>query len=260
MSKFLERLDRINRGATTTTMGFGAASSSETVPSMALLGILKDGKKLEEEASVLASIGADGAIIDLENSEQIIKKMPNIEGLPWGVRAEDINADKARDYKEKGCDFIGLDPSGADVEALIDEDMGYLLYIQPDIDDRSLRGIEDLPVDAVVVPLQSNGSPLTLESLIKIGSVRTMLSGYLLLEVAEPRTPWELKVLKDMGVDGLVVNASSGEILKDLKESLTALPKRQRTRGARPSPLLPQGGYSLGQAPSQDDDGDDDEF
>ena len=260
MSKFLERLDRINRGATTITMGFGAAASSEAVPSMALLGILKDAKKLEDEASVLASIGADGALIDLENSEQLIKKIPNLEGLPWGIRARHINADKARDYKEKGCDFIGLDPSGTDVEALVDEDIGYLLYIQPDMDDRSLRGIEDLPVDAVVVPLQSDGSPLTLESLIKIGSIRTMLSSYLLLEVAGPMTPWELKVLKDTGVDGLVVNVSSGKILKELKESLTDLPKRQRTKGARPSPLLPLGGYSLRQAPSQDDDGDDDEF
>ena len=255
MSKFLDRLERVNRGATT-PLGFGAGARPERIPPMALLGTLSGPRKSLQGASTLARIGADGALVTGMDIDAVPKTLAQtLDKIPWGIRVEELNGHQVTQCREKGCDFLAFEPEKALLGALEDEDTGYILYIQPDMEERYLRAIDDLPLDAVLLSMRSLEPPLTLEHLITIGSVRSNLSKYLLLEIPGVLTTAELEGLRDIGIDGLVVDATatSAEELEGLHERLMALPRRPRGRAQKPSAIIPHTGYSP-EAPSQDEE------
>jgi hypothetical protein len=179
--------------------------------------------------------------------------------VPWGISVETLNGEQATQCREKGCDFLAFGPEKTLLGALEDEDTAYILNIQPDMEERYLRAIEDLPVDAVLLPMRSLEPPLTLEHLITIGSVRANFSKYMLLEIPAVLTAGELEGLRDIGIDGLVVDATttSAEDLEGLKERLLALPRRARSRAQKPSAVIPHTGYSLGSASADEEDEED---
>ena len=158
MSKFLDRLDKVNRGAPA-PMGFGAAVRTEKLPSMALLGSISDTKKAGQAASALAKIGADGAVINGMSTEDVLHRVAkNLGDVPWGLMVGELKGDDAANYKEKGCDFLAFGPEAALLGAFEDEDTGYLLCIPPDMEERYLRAVDDLPVDAALLSSEVRGA------------------------------------------------------------------------------------------------------
>jgi hypothetical protein len=243
MSKLLDRLERINRGAPA-AMGFGAAARAEKVPPMALVGMLSSRDSSAQGASVLAKIGADAALISGGGEGEVPGQVAQaLDSVPWGLRVQGLKGEEASHYREQGCDFLAFEPEGALLGAIEkNENTAYLLCIQPDMETRSLRAIEHLPVDAVLLSLDSVEPPLTLQHLITVGAVRSAFSKYLLLQVPGVLTRGELEALRDMGVNGLVVdaNALSAEELEGMKESLLNLPRPQGSKSRRASAILPR--------------------
>ena len=245
MSKLLDRLDKLGRGPTV-AMGFGAGGRAEKLPGMALLGDLSSGKRQAQAAATLSKIGADGALVSgctdgiPENVAEALKD------VPWGVRASALTGDAATGFRDKGCDFLAFAPDGAQVGALGNEDTGYILCVSQSMDEQALRAIEDLPVDAVLLSLDSVAPPLTIQHLLAIGAVRGSFSKYLLLEAPAELSGEELEGLKDMGVDGLVVDATaaSAKELRALQEGLMALSRRQRNRGRKAGAVQPRDSYA----------------
>ena len=214
---------------------------------MALLGSISGPKRRSEGATSLAKIGADGAIIEGMDIEAVVKELASkLNDVPWGIKVGELTAEQATQYRDKECDFLAFGPGGTQLSALEDGDTAYVLCIEPDMDERYLRAIEDLPVDAVLLPLKSAELPLTVEHLMTIGSVRSAFSKYLLLELSGAPTAAELEALRDIGVDGLVVDATSltRKELAALKERLMALSRRQRTKSKKPNVTLPHSAYS----------------
>ena len=256
MSKFLDRLDKINRG-TPASLGFGVPVRAEKVPSMALLATLTEPAKSAEAASVLARIGADGVLIEGMSIEDVLEGLAqSLDNVPWGLRVHELKGEDVNSYREKGCDFLAFGPENALLGALEDENTGYLLCIPPDMDERYLRAIEDLPVDAALLVMKSVEPPITLQHLITISSVRGAFSKYLLLEIPGTLTTGELEGLRDIGVDGLVVDATalSAEELERLKHRLFTLPRRLRARPSKPRAILPSTTYTPADAPSHEED------
>lgn len=260
MSKLVDRLDRISRG-TVTALGF-AAARAEKVPSMAILGKI-GGSRPERAASSLAGIDADGAIIDGMAIEEVLSKLaPALDNVPWGLRLQELKGDLASTYREQGCDFLAFGAENALAGALGDEETGYLLCIPEDMEERYLPAIEDLPVNAVLMTLNTAKQPLTLEHLLTIGAIRGAFSKYLLLEVSSAPDSGELEGLRDIGVDGLVVDAASSSVkeLQGLKDRVLALPRKQRNKSDKPSAVLPRWAYAGGRpSPQEEPDEDDDE-
>jgi hypothetical protein len=256
MSRFLDRLDRITRGAPV-SIGFGAASRSEKLPSMGLLGRLSDRSKALRGASLLAKIGAEGALIEgMDDEADVSELAQNLKDVPWGGRVGELNAEQVSSYTGKGCDFLVFEPEKVLLDSLGDEDTAYLLYIRPDVDEGYLRGVEGLPIDAVLLDTDGMHPPLTLQHLITISSVRSMMSKYLLLQTRGDLTERELEALRDVGVDGLVVDvpAFSVKKLEGLREKLLSLPRRQRDRAAKRSAVLPAAAYSAADVASDDEE------
>jgi hypothetical protein len=161
--------------------------------------------------------------------------------------------------KEKGCDFLAFEPDKAALTALEDEDTGYVLCIEPDMDEKFLRAIEDLPIDVVLLSAKSMEPPLTVQDLITIGSVRGAFSKYLLLEMPVGLSTGEMEGLRNIGVDGLVVDASSSsaKALEELKDGLLALPKKARNKSPKPGAVLPRTYGFQSASPAEEEEDDD---
>ena len=259
MSRFFDRMERMDRGATT-SMGFGAVahSESEKVPAMGLVGTLSKLGKSAAGAANLAKVGADAALLqDMDGAKVPDRLVKALGEVPWGIKVAHLNEEKARQYKDQGCDFLAFYPEGALLDALSDdEDPGYILCIQPDMAGRSLRAIEQLPVDGVLLSLKPAEPPFTVQHLITIGAIRSAFSKYLLLEVPATLTTRELDGLREIGVDSLVIDADahSVEEIEGLKDRLMNLPKRQQNRPTKASAILPSTGYSLPSGQAQEEE------
>jgi hypothetical protein len=261
MSKFLDRLERITRGASR-SLGFSPAARAEQIPPMALVGLLSNSAKTSEGAAALANIGVDGVLIGSAGVDDVGSQVVEALGsVPWGIRTAQLGSEKSSGYKELGSDFLAFGPEGSQLEALGDEDTAYILCIEREMDERSLRAIEALPVDVVLLRLDPIAHPLTIKHLIEVGAVRRMFSQYLLLEIPGVPSTKELEGLRDMGIDGLVVDAAklSTEEIEGLKGRILALPRRQRNRQDRHAAVLPGTSAPLPGRPSREDDDDDDD-
>ncbi len=262
MSKFLDRLEKINQGAAR-SLGFGASAQAETLPAMALIGALSNSGKSAKGAANLAKIGADGALVQGGNGKAAIKQVGGaLDSVPWGLRVEGLDGKEANSYKEQGCDFLAFGPEKVMLGALGDEDTGYLLCVKPDMDERQLNTVEGLPVDGVLLKLDSAQPPLTIEDLIAIGSVRMAFSKYLLLEMSGVPTARELEALRDIGVNGLVVDADSLPVkkLEELKKRMSSLPKPPKAKSGLASAVLPRMPKAADVLPAQEEEEwDDDE-
>ncbi len=256
MSKLLDIFDKIDRGAPA-PMGFGAAARAEKVPPMALLVILSDASG--EGVSLLERIKPDGVLIEGPVARESLKKLAEALGkVPWGMRFKKFTEKETQRYLKAGCDFLALTPEQAPLGALGYEEVAYFLSIAPNIDERSLRAIQELPVDGVLLSLGSVHRPMTLQHLISVGAVRANLSKYLLLEVSPGLSAKELEGLRDMGVDGLVVDmeSTSEATLTQLKTAILELPKQRTRREGKSSALVPQSSYASTeeQAPDEEEE------
>ena len=256
MSKLLSKLEKINRGSPA-RLGFSTASRTERTPSMALIGRLS--QNYTQGAKRLAKVEADGALLDGGGLESKLPEAAAALGsIPWGIRADGLDGEGARELLEKGCDFFVVSPDKVTVEAVKDDRAAYLLVLPQDADERFLRAIEDLPVDAVIMSLGSPKSPLTLQHLITVCSVRSLFDKYLAVEAPVDLSSKEIEGLRDVGVDALVVDAarSSERTLGNLKEALLSAPRQRRSRSERVSPVLPRGSYAEPSHSHEEDDED----
>ena len=261
MSKLLDKLDRIGRGRTT-SLGFGSAGRAEKLPAMAVVGVLTDSKAYLREAAILSEVGADAVLVEGAIPGKALTDLANkLESIPWGPKVGELGVDEATSFGEAGCDFLAFGPEKALLGAMEGESTGYFLCIDPGMEERFLRTIEDLSVDGVLLPSSSIGLPLTVQHMMTLGVVREAFSKYLFLELPGPLSARELEGLRDMGIDGVVVNPSvlSKEDIEGMISSLKSLPKKQHNRSRRPDAVLPKPGMGFVAGPDIDIDDDDDD-
>ena len=258
MSKFLDRLDRLARGPST-PMGFGASSRVERLPAMGLLASVTE----EQAASgSISSSGVDGFIIKGAIDESNLNSFVSQVGdLPWGMEVDGLNEAIAAGYLERGADFFRFEAIGVEVGALSEEEPAYLLSLPLDSEERTLRGVEDLPVDGVVLSVEASNLPLDLSQLMLLSAVRCMFNKYLLVELPGVVGAGELRGLRDIGVDAVILDVSSveSEALGQLKEDLLNLPRQRKPRASKSDAMLPRNAFRLPATRRQDDEEEEDE-
>lgn len=241
MSKLLDRLDRIARGASR-TLGFATSTSPEPTPSLALLTWV--GNPGKNDVASLAEAHVDAFILPrgVMGVEGLERQLKPLKGATWGVVMEHPERDRVQAYREKECDFLIFDIADTRVDALEEEECGRILRIPADLEEPLLRGLEDLPVDIILLRKPAPEGPLSLAHLLAISNVRSATSRYLLLEWNLELTSRELEHLRDMGVDGLVINIEEVEpsAITMLQERINALPPRKARGEQRPVAVLPR--------------------
>ena len=261
MSKFLDRLEQIGRGAPV-PLGFGV-SRPEKVPGMALVGLISS--EYSTGVSAVAELAPDAALVGAGTGPASVSELTQTLGskLPWGVRATSMTQEEVKAYQESGCDLMAFPLEGTPVAAVATDEIARILCVDPDIEERELRAITALPVDVLLVSMSGHSGPWTLSELAAVGSIsRRAGDKYILVEVSQPPDGKELEALRDIGVHGLVVDVAhvSSEALAGLKKELLEMPRQRPGRRMRRDAILPGSAFLPGEAlDREDDDGEEED-
>jgi hypothetical protein len=243
MSRLIDELNRAVRSISQ-PIGFRAERAASSASRMLLItgldvsaiGVLSD--YVSDANAVLLRPGKTR--LTATAIQKAIEALPDI---PWGGYLEDAGAKKVGMLVEAGCDFIVF-PVASPVTAMPqDEKVGRILQLPSALDDGSLRAINELSVDAVLATDACQaGEPVAWHHLIKIQHLANILTKPLLIPVSLNTDSSELKAIWEAGVDGVVVEAGTGEPegLKKLRKAVSELPPRSARRRGKAEALLPQ--------------------
>ena len=231
MSKLVQHLERLGRDAPA-PMGFGFSARRQPAPQMLLLASCAAPEGLTQEA--LSHL--DGVLLTSLSAEGDIKT----GDTPWGVMLPEVTADAIGCMREKGCDFIALSAGGVHLDSLKDEELGRVMMTPRDLSTEQAHSLGDLPIDAVLLA-EPLSPPLTLQALMDLSALRGEIAKSALVLLSGVPSAWEVECLRDIGVDGVVMDtahAGAAE-LEALKQHILALPRR-RPRGDRAAPSISQ--------------------
>ena len=188
------------------------------------------------------SSGADALVLPLSALESSQSKSAPPEGAVWGIAFDTADGNLVEIAKEKGSDFVIFNLDGVLVDYLSEGDVARVLQIHANLEESLMRGLEDLPVDVILLKRPEPQGPLSLTHLLAISNVRSAMSRYMLLEWDAGLTSHELEQLNDMGIDGIVANLGkmSPSAIGELKENIDKLPPRKARNEQKLGPTLPR--------------------
>jgi hypothetical protein len=200
--------------------------------------------------------GADAVFVDTSQEEvtdKIIKQLAkNKTSMPFGCWLGN-NAGCKADFN-----MLTLD---ADMGGLKNCDAGKVLQVNPEIEDKYLRQLDELPVDAVMMAA-GDGHPiqLSLQKYMQCRRLAAALTRPLLVHVSSSTGDGDLADLWEYGVDGVVidVNAAQAGAIISFRKIIDKLELEGRRRKIRLAPVIPASSGPVGQPeePLPDEDGD----
>jgi len=217
-------------------MGFAAAASSKPSPTMLLLARFSADQA--DKAVEAVRQGADVLLFEGDVA-RLRGKIKEMEDTPAGVFMEALSSDALTSLKEAGVDFVVFKAETTAAEALLDEQCGFVLALEPNPSDTVLRILKDLPLDALV--LASVGQPLTVQRQLELRRMALLSQIPLLVEVPSSLTAAHLRSLRDAETVGVIVEgAAAMGRLAELRQAIDGLPPRSRRgREERPDAMLP---------------------
>ena len=253
MSKFLDRLEQIELG-TSTSMGFGA-SRAQKPPGMALVGLVSGDHS--EGIQTLTGLVPDATLVSGIGVPSVVKDLVQALGsdIPWGARLSSLDEKEAQILEQGGCDLVAFDLQNTAVNAVASEDIARVLCIGMDIESEQLRTIGALPVDVLLLPMADVSAPWSLLDLAAIGKVSSRVDKYILVETSQLPDSKELEALRNIGVHGLVIDVASVETkrLAELKTAMQDMPRRRSGRKERVTAVLPSSAFPGGFSPEREE-------
>ena len=252
MSKLSDAIRRSGRTAPA-PLGFAArvisAAATPTVLCIVRLNS-NDANKAEEAAKK----GADAVIIEGGDAGRVKDFAKKVPGLILGVRPQKAEREQITSLRDAGADFVVLDAESAMADALLEENIGFILLARSDADDTRLRLLSDLNLDAIVPP--SPDGALTIERLLEFRRFSALGRTPLLVEVSGDAEASSVQALRESGVAGVIIEGSSLGKLEKLRAAIAALPPRRRMREERREVSIPA--PAIAGHDHDDDDFDDD--
>lgn len=247
MSKLSDRIRKTNH-TEPAPMGFAPIARTSS-PTMLTLVRLAAGDAAK--AADAAAKGADGVIVDGLEPKKLKGQDGKANGVVFGVRLQKAERNIVLSLKEAGADFAVVDIASAAADALLEENIGYVLLVPAEADDTRLRLIADLGVDALLV--QAPAQPVTVEGMLELRRIAALSRTPLLADVPADADATLLQILRDSGVAGVVIEGSALGKLASLRERIAALPARGRRQEAHADATVPaQASHDHG----EDDDED----
>ena len=250
MSKFIELLERVGDTAPS-PLGFAAATGRDAALQMALLASVAAADVVEDPGIA----DADAAALLVETEYPLPDAAARVlKDKLWGVRLVPSPAaytvEQVEALVEQGCDFVVLESMDSVAAILNDEDLGTVVVLAADADEETSRAVAGLSFDAVLLRSAVTSRPLTLGDLVNIQKVRRRAGQPFLVETPEVLAQADVKALRNLGVDGLVVSVPPLERAAETGAAIRSL-KRPPSRRGRSNALVP--GASI-----EDDDHDHD--
>ncbi|MCH7712753.1 MAG: hypothetical protein IIC99_03915 [Chloroflexi bacterium] len=253
MSKFLDRMERIAL-AGPGGMGFGVVRTEKT-PGMALIGLVSG--SYAKGLATVAKLALDAALLTgIDNATGLKRLEKSLPSAPWGVRISSLTEDSAREFRDGGCDLLAFSLENTAASALATDDAARILYIEADIEERELRAIGALPVDALILPMKDVSGPWALADLAAVASISRRVDKYMLVEVADAPSASDLEALRNAGVDGLVVDVAAvgADDLQKLKSAALEMPRKGSNRRGRASAIVPASVFPSDAGPQREEE------
>ncbi len=264
MSKLVERLERMSEGGGQ-ALGFGAAVNRVKTLPMLLIATLSEGDA--RAAAAAAAAGVDAVIVSgasPQRMEKVAAKLKkDMPDIPWGVSLDSVTRDDMERLAGIGCDFVVFSAAGSQASALNVEKIGKVLRINPSLDDNLLRGVNRLPVDAVLLHNTGGGeAALTVEQLMAYERLAAGSGKHLVAAMSSGLVD-DMESLWGLGVQAIAVALGADDPEKALalaREAMEKLPaKRRRPGRSRMASLQLSGNAPDADSPEEDDEGDDEE-
>lgn len=247
MSKLADRIRKANR-LETTPMGFGTGSTLKPSPTMLALVRLSPGEA--DKATQAAAQGADAVIFEGIDVTKLAQRAQQADQLSLGVRLSEAERAALAAQRQAGADFVVLDPQSASAEVLLEEGIGLVLALGGDTPDTTLRLLDPLPLDALLVPMPE--APLTLGRLLELRRISVLSRTPLLTEISAGADASQLHALREAGVAGVIIDARALDRLPALREAISSLPPRGRRREEHPEAILPA--QTVAEAPAEEEE------
>ena len=248
MSKLIDMLERAS-SPTQAPMGFGPASRrADERPALAVIGCVLS-SELEQDPG-LGQADVEAVLVELHvgaGEDGLNAAFGALDGRIWGLSVDEgVGLEVVAAAKERGCDFLALDNRSAPASLLSEEDLGKLVVVEDELDERTAGAIRSLAFDGALYHPQEGLSPLSLGRLIAVQRAHRLLGNPFLVSVSAELSQAELKELRDAGIGGIVMQLTDAEAIARTRESIRGLPRsRPRARQRRNiAPLVPsaQGG------------------
>lgn len=228
MSKLAALLRRVTRNEPA-PMGFALSAGREKNPGMLIAVALESPDAEQAQAAIQA--GADSVQIenaDLEAGASAIRATCAAVEAPCGLRsaAQGSNASAAHDL---GLDYLTL-TDGAAAALLNNEETGYVLSVDAETPDTTLRILESMTFDALDAgELQT---PLTIRQQIGLRRISGIARKPLILRVSGSLSREELESLRDAGVAVvmLVAGADLNAQVVSMRQAIGGMRPRRRRR------------------------------
>jgi hypothetical protein len=182
--------------------------------------------------------GADAGLLQAGTLSAGVKALQKastaVPDIPWGLLLADAEVAGMEEMVQAGCDFFVFSVANTSLDLFDGDEVGKILQVDTSLGDSLVRSINELPVDAVLLVMGQEESPLTWYSLMQVQRLSGFLTRPLLVYVSQAITPVELQALDGVGVAGVVVGASVGQEvgkLKELRQAIdesASLPKSKR--------------------------------
>jgi hypothetical protein len=252
VSKLSDAIRRAGRPAPA-PLGFAARAVASTVVSPTMLCIVRLNASEASKAEDAAKKGADALIIEGGDAGKVRDFAKKVPGLVLGVRPQKTERDQIAALRQAGADFVVLDAESGMADALLEENIGFVLVSRGDTDDTRLRILADLNLDALIPPPPDGA--LTIERLLELRRMSALGRTPLFVEVSADSEASTLQTLRESGIAGVIVEGPAIGKLGKLRDTIGALPARGMKRKERSEATIPAAAMA---GHDHDDDFDDD--
>ena len=202
-------------------LGFGAAAQ-ERQPSM-----------------LVAATGVvDGVDICLALSEEEMAAAESAELAVWGTRVDELTPDSVAAVKERGGVFAAFEIESARADALLDEDMDYVVRLADlRLDQADARALGSLRPAVIAVEVEF---PLSLAAVLDLRRLAMLSAAPLGVACPADVSAGDIEALRDSGAAVLLLGpGASADDAAALKQRILDLPERKTKRDDDAQPLIP---------------------
>ena len=239
MSNLIDMLEKAG-DSTPGPMGFGPASGQRKSATQMVL-VVRVSSDLLSNPQGTEKLESDAILIDT-TIEEVKKITENSGAQSHGIHCTEVTASDASALVDSCCDFVVFESLQSEASVTNIDDIGIVVVISTDMDKETIRSLGMFPIDAALLRPPLVDLPLKFADAARIQKLTRLVDKPVLVETPDGIDEHSIEVLRNIGVQGLIidfVNASDLEKITETNEAISKL-KKIEPKAARRNVLLPQ--------------------
>ena len=224
MGKFADAI-RDRRKGRQRRLGFGATAESPQ-PSL-LVGTIG----VVDGADFWLALNDDDAAACSSASE-------SADAGLWGMRLDSLTSESVAAAKERGAAFVSFLLDGARADAMLDDEMDYVVRIDTlELEESTARALGSLRPAELAVEVEF---PVSLNDSLALRRLALLVSAPIGAKCPADISAGDIEALRDSGVAVLVIGPdATTEEVASLKQRIAEIPERKPKRSDDSHPLIP---------------------